>query len=208
MELRERDGGRACRRRVDKVLGGGCTAGTYQHIVPVGVGAVGEASRLFVIEFTPGGGGGAVGVAAIRVVGGEVGGSAANVWSEELGGAIVKLSAQLDDVLAETGILLLELADAIQGTHVIVGETHRSLESGHRLLELGERVRRCGSDRAENGPYLFDVGLSLGTVASLGLCIPAALTIILGREGGARVGGGGGYGQGYVVRRRRHCVRQ
>jgi hypothetical protein len=56
--------------------------------------------------------------------------------------------------------------------------------------------------------YLLNVGLSLSAVASLSLCIPAALTIVLGGEGGARGGVGSGNRESYVVRRRRHHVRQ
>ena len=56
--------------------------------------------------------------------------------------------------------------------------------------------------------YLFDVGLSLGAMAGLSLCIPAAFAIVLGGEGGARGGGGSGNCESYVVRRRRHHVRQ
>jgi hypothetical protein len=56
--------------------------------------------------------------------------------------------------------------------------------------------------------YLLDVGLSLSAVASLSLCIPAALAIVLGGEGGARGGVGSGNGESYVVGRRRHHVRQ
>ena len=67
---------------------------------------------------------------------------------------------------------------------------------------------QIGNDRTENGVYLLDVGLSLCTVASLGLCVPAPLTIILSGEGGTRGGVGSGDCKGYVVRRRGHCVRQ
>jgi len=56
--------------------------------------------------------------------------------------------------------------------------------------------------------YLLDIGLSLSTVASLGFCIPAPLAFILRRKGGARGVGGSGDCEGYVVRRRRHHVRQ
>jgi hypothetical protein len=48
------------------------------------------------------------------------------------------------------------------------------------------RMQTRMNDRTEKGVYLFDVGLSLCAVASLGLCIPAPLAIILGGEGGAR----------------------
>ena len=47
------------------------------------------------------------------------------------------LSAKLYDILSETGILLLELADPIQRTHLVVGETDSCLEPRDRLLELG-----------------------------------------------------------------------
>lgn len=61
-----------------------------------------------------------------------------------------------------------------------------------------------GHDRC----YLFNIGLSLGTMAGLGLSIPAPLTLVLGREGGARGVGGIGHSKSYVARRRRHHVRQ
>lgn len=60
----------------------------------------------------------------------------------------------------------------------------------------------------EKRGYLFYIGLSLGTMACLGLCVPAPLALILGRKGGTRGIGGSGYCESYVVRRRRHHVRQ
>lgn len=112
--------------------------GTYQQVVSVGVGAVGEPTRFFVVEFSPSSGTDGAGIAAVGVVWREVGGSTTDVWSEELGGPIFELSAQLEDVLAETGVLLLEIPDAAQGVHFVVGEAHRGLEPGDGLLELGE----------------------------------------------------------------------
>jgi len=111
--------------------------GTYQQVVSVSVGAIGESTRLFVIEFTPSGGVRAVGITAIRVVEGEVGGSTTDIGSEELGGTILVLSSQVDEVLAETGILLLELPNTVQRTHLVIGEVHGCLEPGDCLFELG-----------------------------------------------------------------------
>lgn len=66
---------------------------TYKQVVPVGVGTIGEAARLFVFEFTPGSGIGAVGVATIGIIWREVGGSTTDIRPEELSGTIVELSA-------------------------------------------------------------------------------------------------------------------
>ena len=68
-----------------------CGSAIIPRFWPRGVGAVGEASRLFLIELAPVSGG-VVGIAAIRVGGGKVGGSTNDVWPEELGGAILELS--------------------------------------------------------------------------------------------------------------------
>jgi hypothetical protein len=69
--------------------------GTYEQVVPVGVGPVGEAARLFVFEFTPGGGIGPVvgGFPAIGIVCGKVGGSTTDIRPEELSGTTLELSA-------------------------------------------------------------------------------------------------------------------
>ena len=56
--------------------------------------------------------------------------------------------------------------------------------------------------------YLLDVGLSLCSMTSLSLCISATLALILSRERSARGVVGSGHCQSYVVRRRRHHVRQ
>lgn len=134
------------RRKVDRTFEGYIAAkGAYQQVVSV-VGAVGEATRLFVIEFTPGSGVGAVGITAIRVVGGEVGGSTTDVWSEELGRTIFELSAKLEVVLSETSILILEFTDAVQRTHLVVGHVHSCLEPRDRLLELREREEFVNTD--------------------------------------------------------------
>ena len=182
----------------------------YQQVVSVSVGAVGEATRLFVIEISPTVGIDAVRIAAIGVVWRKVRGPTTDVWSKELSGTVLELSAELSNVLSETSVLFLELPNTVHGTHVIIGEAHRRLEPSDGLLELRrEKVRtEAKGERSEEEWYLLDVGLSLGAVAGLGLCVPAALTIILGGERGARGGGGSGDGEGYVVRRRRHHVRQ
>ena len=58
----------------------------------------------------------------------------------------------------------------------------------------------------EWGFHLFDVGLSLGAMTGLGLCIPAPLAFVLGGKGSTRGGGGIGDRKSYVGRR--HHVRQ
>jgi len=78
---------------VDRMFEGSVEGRTYQQVVSVSVGAVGEPSRLFVVEFTPGSSVGAVGITAIRVVEGEVRCATTDIWSEELGGTILELSA-------------------------------------------------------------------------------------------------------------------
>ena len=195
---------------VDEVRGVGRREGTHQQIVPVRVRAVGEPTRFFVFEITPGIGIGTVRIATVGIVWGDVGGSSTDIGSKELSRAIVELPAKVDDVLSETDILFLKLADAIQRAHLVVGEADSSLEPCDCLLKLGEgggRVSGC-NDRTEKRFYLFDVGLSLSTVASLGFGIPASLALVLGRKGGTRGGGGIGDCERYVVRRRRHHVRQ
>lgn len=166
----------------------GCWSG--QQVVPVSVGAIGEASGFFVFKFTPSSGIGTVGLATIGIIWGEFGGSTTDVWSEELSRTILELSAQLDEVLSKTGILLFEFADAIQRTHFIVREAHSCLKPCDCLLEL------------------FDVGLSLCSMTSLGLRIPATLALVLGGERSARGSVGSGHCQCYVVRGGRHHVRQ
>ena len=110
--------------------------GTYQHIVSVRVGAVGEAARLFVVKVCPAGTVDTVGVAAVGVVWGKVGGSTTDVWPEELGGPILEFSAKFGNLLAETSILVLEFPDTVHGTHFVVGEAHGCLEPSDRLFEL------------------------------------------------------------------------
>ena len=112
---------------------------TYQHIVPVRIGAIGEPSRLFVFEIPPGSGVGTVGITTIRIVWGEVGGSTTDIWSEELSGTVLELSAELDVVLPETGVLFLKFTNTVQRAHFIVGKAHGCLEPSDRLFELGKK---------------------------------------------------------------------
>ena len=74
----------------------------------------------------------------------------------------------------------------------VIDNVHSCLEPRDHLLELGEREDVVNTD-ANGGTierriaYLFDIGLSLCAVGSLGLCVPAPLTPILRGERGARV---------------------
>ena len=112
-------------------------SGTYQQIISINVGAIGQPTGFFVFEITPGGGVRSVGITAIGIVRGDVGGATADIRSQELSRTIVVLSAQLDDVLSETGILFLEFTDTVQRTHFVVGEANGCLEPSHSLFELG-----------------------------------------------------------------------
>lgn len=69
----------------------GCWSG--QQVVPVRVGAIGEASGFFVFKFAPTAIIGTVGLAAIGIIWGEFGGSTTDVWSEELSRTIIEVPA-------------------------------------------------------------------------------------------------------------------
>ena len=46
--------------------------------------------------------------------------------------------------------------------------------------------------------YLFEMGLSLYAMASLGFCVPVLFVIILSRERGMRGGSKSGYCESYI----------
>ena len=87
---------------------------TYQHIVPVRIGAIGKPGRLLYSK-PSGSGVGTAGITTVRIVWGEVGGSTTDILSEELSGTILELSLELDVVLPETGDLFLKPTDTFKG---------------------------------------------------------------------------------------------
>lgn len=92
---------------------------------------------------------------------------------------LLEETAHLLVFFEEAVVFLLQLAYFDegwgQGGHLVGGEPQRSLQLRDGLLELGEGEE--AKVRVEEA-YLFDVGLSLCTMASLCFCITASLWTI------------------------------